>query len=210
MFRVDLGRLPAGKYTAKWVINTTATAFGPGLEAPKEASTSDEAPLTSVPIVAFQLGVQPGPRERPISFASRSRNADRLGRFGNRHAGEVPQLHQHRLVRPALLQPAKRLVQRQQFFIAIRGRRIHRIQIKSPPTSAVPLAPLAARVLDQDSAHGFGCRRKEMSATVPLPRLVPIHQPQVGFMQRDPHFPQTWRRVLEAEIGIAQRIQVPR
>ena len=47
------------------------------------------------------------------------------------------------------------------------------------PVAAPFLAPFAAGVLDEDAAHGLGCCREEMAATVPALSLVLAHQPQV-------------------------------
>jgi hypothetical protein len=60
---VDLGKLPAGDYTAKWVIHTSV--FGPGFPEPKETPEDDETPVEIGPTSAL---IMPSPLAASRSF----------------------------------------------------------------------------------------------------------------------------------------------
>jgi len=46
------------------------------------------------------------------------------------------------------------------------------------------LCALAAGIVDQDSPHSLGSRRKEMTAVIPVATERPIHEPQICFMDQ--------------------------
>ena len=43
---------------------------------------------------------------------------------------------------------------------------------------------MASSVLDQDAAHGLGGRSEEMTAVLPVRRLLGVHQAEVGLVDQ--------------------------
>ena len=52
------------------------------------------------------------------------------------------------------------------------------------PRSSLPLATLAANLVDQNAPHGLGSGGEKVPATVPVPGLVHVHEPEIGLMDQ--------------------------
>ncbi len=81
-------------------------------------------------------------------------------------AGELAELDHLGRDRVFLRQPTEGVVQGQEIFIRVGGRRVDQVH---PTKVAAPLLPrLPPRGVDQDAPHGFGRRGEEVAPAVPL------------------------------------------
>jgi len=84
-----------------------------------------------------------------------------------RKSDEETEFHEFGRTGVNLGQPVKRLVQGQQIVIRHRTRNVHLLQFDTLQVSAAFQAVLAARIFDQDTAHGFCGSAEEVALAVP-------------------------------------------
>src|SRR5262249_36589137 len=65
-----------------------------------------------------------------------------------------------------------------------RGRRVELLEVHSLPVAPALLAMLAACPLDEDSPHGFGGRREEVTAALPLLSALDVDQADIRFVNQ--------------------------
>src|SRR5262249_49125169 len=56
--------------------------------------------------------------------------------------------------------------------------------IDATVSAAAFLGSLGSCCIDEDAPHRLGRGGEEMATTVPVPRLAPVHQPQIGLMDQ--------------------------
>ena len=131
-----------------------------------------------------QLAEQPGPAERPEAVGGAAADAQGLGRFLMRQAGEVAQLHEPGRVGVVAFQPAQHLVQRDEVVGTGLGGGEVRGEIDAQPSAAVLVGLLATGLLDEDASHGLGGGGEDVAAAIPVLGQVYIDQAQVRFMHQ--------------------------
>src|SRR5690242_5963025 len=94
------------------------------------------------------------------------RDAKNLGRLCASQAGEVAQLHESGLERLPGSQLLQCLIEVEQFLVGRAGS--HVVEFLALKAAAAFCRPFAARVLDQDTAHGGGGRGKEVTTAFPM------------------------------------------
>ena len=119
----------------------------------------------------------------PVAVDRAHRLAEDAGRLLHAQPGEVAEHDDLRQVRLLGLELLDRLVQRQQ----VVGRRLdegHPFgQLDAPALAAVLVTGLAARLLDEDLAHGPRRGAEEVAPALPAGILV-ADQPQVGLVDQ--------------------------
>ena len=94
-----------------------------------------------------------------------------------------------------LLQPRQRLVHQQQRVVVGLDRDVHLVEVHALPAVAVLRTLLAARVINQNAAHGLGGGRKEMIPIAPNLRLRP-DQTQPRFVNQGRRLKRLPRRLV--------------
>src|SRR6516162_1843958 len=117
-----------------------------------------------------QVGIEPGAGERPPTLGGGDGDAQRSSGFRVTHAGEEAQLDQLGLGGLLCSESGQGIVEGQQL---VGGQAdLLNIDERDPATTAtVPRGSLAASVIDEDEAHGFGGGGEKVAATSEL--LVP-------------------------------------
>ena len=113
------------------------------------------------------------------------RDAQRGGRLLGGEAGEEPELDQLGLARVLRFELPEGLVQGEQAVaVPLLQGRLDVVEVE-PAASAPGLAGLLVPgPVDQDAPHGLGGRGEEVPAAVPVPGLLPAHQPEVGLVDQ--------------------------
>ena len=91
---------------------SNSLAHASGWVGEKNSCRSPTQPIASTPtpiarpaqalLAILQLGVQPSAGKSPVSLSGCVRYVQRLGGFGNGHAGKVAELHELAFFRPTL------------------------------------------------------------------------------------------------------------
>ena len=138
------------------------------LEAPGIQQIGDLRYLLISGRLALDLLKQPHPTKSPGTLDGAKRDAQCLGDLRMSQTGKKAQFDNLRTHWVELFEIAQCFVHRQQFIGRQATNQLDLIHVHALKTTAVPEPVLAPGVLNQDPAHGFGCGRKEMSASLPL------------------------------------------
>jgi hypothetical protein len=128
--------------------------------------------------------MQPGAGVGPVALRGAQRDTQCGGRLAAGHAGEVAQVDDLGGQRVGLLEPVECLVESEPVVRGRLGDVERRCQIDALAVAAVPDAPLAPCLLDEDAAHGEPRRREEMAAAVPRLLALRADQAQVRLMDQ--------------------------
>src|SRR6516162_366335 len=127
-----------------------------------------------------QVGIKPGAGERPPTLCGGDGDAERSSGFWVAHAGEEAQLDQLGLGWLLGSESGQGIVESQKL-VGGHADLLNIDEGNPATTAAVPRGPLAASVVDEDEAHGFGGSGEEVSATRELPVA---DKPQVRLMDQ--------------------------
>src|SRR6185369_2147127 len=109
-------------------------------------------------------------------------DAERGGRFGDAHAGEVAQLDESRLARIDRREPRQRLVEGEHVHVVGRGDGVRRITEGDLRAGAAPLERSAsASVIDEYAPHHLRGDGEELGPALPA-RVVLAVEPQPGLV----------------------------
>src|SRR5262249_28743468 len=126
---------------------------------------------------------KPGAGVGPAEVGRPWRDAKKLGRLLDTHAGEEAELDQLRRLGIGLRELREGLVDRNQIVGTLWSRQLVEVEWDANPTLSAPRSSLAAGVLDQDAAHRLGRRREEMPPALPSGVLFP-DQSQVSVVDQ--------------------------
>src|SRR5579883_61281 len=132
---------------------------------------------------AFNFFEQPEFRRSPFTFHGGRRNSHHFRGFLDRESAEIAELDDAALLRIEFGELLKSTVQLQDIHPRI-GK--HAQRILEPDRLAKALAfggLIGASMIDQDAAHHAGGNAQEMSAVLPVDRVL-IDQPKIGFMDQ--------------------------
>jgi len=121
------------------------------------------------------LRLEPALGVGPVVVGGRDGNAERLRRLVPRQSGKETQLDQLRRAGVFGFQLFKRFAKSEQVKVGPVKLGRHIGQFNADVSSAGFGSPLAPGELDQDSAHRLCSRGKEVSAAIPVLRLVHVH-----------------------------------
>ena len=132
------------------------------------------------PSLRANLLGEPGPGVGPVALGHRLGNVEHLGGFFYRHTDEITELYQLGFLFVGRGKFFQDVVDREEQVIVL-DRQPDIVQFDAPLAAAVTLGAFAARVIHQDTAHGFGRRGEEMIPVLPFPVLLP-HKLKPGFV----------------------------
>jgi hypothetical protein len=144
-----------------------------------EAKTINRSPKISP--LSFQFGVQPRPRESPITPHRRFGDPECIGNFLMIHADEITQLHDLRFARVLRGEFIESLVNGEHGVIGIFERDCHVLDVHALPFASVTEPALAAGAVNENAAHRFRGGGEEVGAVLPI-RLRIAPKPEPGFM----------------------------
>lgn len=120
-------------------------------------------------------GIIPDPLEQPQAtvcppaFCGGVRNAQCLGSLFDGQASEVPQLHQCSLVGVFCVQSIESRRQCEHIDLLVRRDNGDRVpQVLTFAIASMNSGIFPSRLINENSAHGLGCSRKEVAAILPL------------------------------------------
>src|SRR5262245_57391022 len=175
-------RSACGLASAAWKISSGFMAASTPYARKRAEKHQRFRDFPSVMSVAPNRGLQPGPGIGPMSVGGAWRYAQDVRGLIVGQTGKVAQLDEASLERLFGGEAIQRLVESQQFFIGLGCCLM--TEWLSTPSAPRLLGLLAASLVDQDSPHGIGGSREEVSAISIDPRLGDAHQPQEGLVDQ--------------------------
>src|SRR5205814_3179814 len=136
-------------------------------------------------IVGIDLSKKPCSRVSPPALGCWFRNSKNLGCFFNLQTAEITELHQFGFSFVAKSESFHRFIDCEQFVITCGGDDFHVLNVEPLLSAAVTQCLITARVLYENTPHGFRRRTEEMRATIPLHIFVSCEpQPSLVHQRR--------------------------
>src|SRR6185369_10727059 len=114
----------------------------------------------------------PGAGISPMAVGCGDGNAERIRCFWNGHADEITQLHQVRFLFVLRGKFLERLMDGEHLVLVLSRHARDVRQFGPMMPSAMPPRAFAARIIDQNSAHGFSSSGEEMRSVIPFPLVA--------------------------------------
>src|SRR5262245_41974957 len=154
----------------------------------------------------LQLTVKPRSGERPPAFGGRHGDAEGRGGLRRGQAGEEAKLNQLGLFRLLGREAGQGVVEVQKVLRGF-GHAVELLKRHAPRSPAVFDGLLAARMLNEDAAHGLGSRCEEVPAAVPVWLVLTgltrgaAYQTQVGLVDQGSGLKRLPGRLLGQPLG---------
>src|SRR5262249_54985278 len=123
--------------------------------------------------------VEPGSGERPVSVGRAPGKPQGFGGLSLPEAREEPELHKVRADGVLALELLQRLIERKHVDIGSFAGNLAEVDLDPLTAAAAFETPLVAGAVEDNPAHGLGRGGEEVTAAVPLRRLLDIHEAKV-------------------------------